>query len=273
MTTANDIIKKIKDENIEYLDLRFTDPRGKMQHVTLHNSQVDEDLFADGAMFDGSSIEGWKAINDSDMVLMPDLDTTYMDPFYSHSTMAVFCDILEPDTGEGYARDPRMTAKAAEAYIKSGGFGDTAYFGPEPEFFIFDDVRFSTDVYDTGFMLDSDELPINTGTEYDAGNMGHRPRMKGGYFPVTPVDSAQDVRSEMLTVLGKMGVEVEKHHHEVGAAQHELSMIFNTLTFKADEVQLYKYAVRQRVFYKVSFLGQTRENLLISQFLLSLIVH
>ena len=243
MTTASDLMKKIKDENVEYLDLRFTDPRGKMQHVTLHHSQVDEDLFADGAMFDGSSIAGWKASNESDMILMPDTETAYMDPFYSHSTMAIFCDILEPDTGEGYDRDPRMTAKRAEAYIKSGGFGDTAYFGPEPEFFVFDDVRFASDPYNTGFKLDSDELPTNTDAEYEAGNMGHRPRMKGGYFPVNPVDSAQDIRSEMLTVLGSMGVEVEKHHHEVAAAQHELSMIFNTLTRKADEVQLYKYAV------------------------------
>ena len=244
MADPKTVLEMIKENDVKYVDFRFTDPRGKMQHVTMHTSQVDEDLFADGAMFDGSSIEGWKAINDSDMVLMPDLDTTYMDPFYAHSTMAIFCDILEPDTGEGYERDPRMTAKRAEAYISSGGFGDTAYFGPEPEFFIFDDVRFNADPYSTGFELDSDELPTNTGTEYEAGNMGHRPRTKGGYFPVNPVDSAQDIRSEMLTVRGKMNVKVEKHHHEVAAAQHELSMLFNTLTRKADEVQLYKYAVQ-----------------------------
>ncbi|MEM9677072.1 MAG: glutamine synthetase beta-grasp domain-containing protein, partial [Pseudomonadota bacterium] len=151
MTTATDLMKTMKDDGVEYLDLRFTDPRGKMQHVTLHSSQVDEDLFADGAMFDGSSIAGWKAINESDMTLMPDLETAYMDPFYAHSTMAIFCDILEPLTGEGYERDPRMTAKRAEAYLKSTGIGDTAYFGPEPEFFIFDDVKFSTDPYKTGF--------------------------------------------------------------------------------------------------------------------------
>ncbi|MEO0636685.1 MAG: type I glutamate--ammonia ligase [Pseudomonadota bacterium] len=240
---AKDILKKIKDEDVKFLDLRFTDPRGKMQHVTFDTSAVDEDLFADGAMFDGSSIAGWKAINESDMTLMPDTDTAFMDPFYAQSTMAIFCDILDPTTSEGYNRDPRMTAKRAEAYIKSGGFGDTAYFGPEPEFFVFDDVKFSADPYKTGFELDSAELPINTDADYEAGNLGHRPRTKGGYFPVNPVDSAQDIRSEMLSVLKEMDVKVEKHHHEVAAAQHELCMVFNTLTRKADETQLYKYAV------------------------------
>ena len=240
---ANDILKQIKDNDVKFLDLRFTDTRGKMQHVTIDTAVVDEDLFADGAMFDGSSIAGWKAINESDMVLMPDTETAYMDPFYAQSTMAIFCDILDPISGEGYERDPRMTAKRAEAYLKSSGMGDTAFFGPEPEFFLFDDVKFSSDPYKTGFELDSVELPTNTDADYEAGNLGHRPRTKGGYFPVNPVDSAQDIRSEMLTVMAEMGVKTEKHHHEVAAAQHELSMIFNTLTRKADEVQLYKYAV------------------------------
>ena len=239
--SANDILKNIKDNEVKFVDLRFTDPRGKMQHVTMETSVVDEDMFADGVMFDGSSIAGWKAINESDMVLMPDTETAHMDPFYAQSTMAIFCDILDPMTGEGYNRDPRMTAKKAEAYVKSGGFGDTAYFGPEPEFFLFDDVKFSTDMYKTGFEVDSVELPTNCDSDYETGNLGHRPRVKGGYFPVNPIDSAQDIRSEMLTVLGEMGVKIEKHHHEVAAAQHELSMLFNTLTFKADEVQLYKY--------------------------------
>ncbi|MEL6946289.1 MAG: type I glutamate--ammonia ligase, partial [Pseudomonadota bacterium] len=184
-----------------------------------------------------------KAINESDMTLMPDTETAYMDPFYARSTMAIFCDILDPMTGEGYERDPRMTAKRAEAYLKETGIGDTAYFGPEPEFFVFDDVKFSTDPYKTGFELDSDELPTNTDADYEVGNLGHRPRTKGGYFPVNPVDSGQDLRSEMLSTMGKMGVKIEKHHHEVAAAQHELSMLFNTMTRKADEVQLYKYAV------------------------------
>ncbi|WP_375565421.1 type I glutamate--ammonia ligase [Oceaniradius stylonematis] len=241
--SASDILKQIKDNDVKFVDLRFSDPRGKLQHVTIDCNVVDEDMFADGIMFDGSSIAGWKAINELDMNLMPDTETAHMDPFYAQSTMAIFCDILDPVSGEGYNRDPRMTAKRAEAYVKSGGFGDTAYFGPEPEFFIFDDVKFNSDPYDTGFQLDSIELPTNTNAEYETGNLGHRPRTKGGYFPVNPIDSAQDIRSEMLTVLAEMGVATEKHHHEVGAAQHELSMLFNTLTRKADEVQLYKYVV------------------------------
>ena len=241
--SASDILKQIKDNDVKFLDLRFTDPRGKLQHVTMDTAVVDEDMFADGVMFDGSSIAGWKAINESDMTLMPDVDTAHMDPFYAQSTMVVLCDILDPVSGEGYNRDPRTTAKRAEAFVKSGGFGDTAYFGPEPEFFIFDDVKFSTDMYKTGFEVDSSELPTNTDSEYETGNLGHRTRVKGGYFPVNPVDSCQDIRSEMLTVLAEMGVKTEKHHHEVAAAQHELSMLFNTLTRKADEVQLYKYVV------------------------------
>jgi glutamine synthetase len=242
--SANDILKQIKDNDVKFVDLRFTDPRGKLQHVTIDVAVVDEDMFSDGVMFDGSSIGGWKAINESDMVLMPDVSSAHMDPFYAQSTMVVICDILDPVSGEGYNRDPRMTAKRAEAYVKSGGFGDTAYFGPEPEFFIFDDVRYNTDPYNTGFSLDSSELPSNTGTEYETGNMGHRPTNKGGYFPVNPVDSCQDMRSEMLTVMAEMGIATEKHHHEVAAAQHELSMIFNTLVAKADETQIYKYVVQ-----------------------------
>ena len=245
MTTASDIVKKIKDEDVKFLDLRFTDPRGKMQHVTMDVGIVDEDMFADGVMFDGSSIAGWKAINESDMTLMPDLETAHTDPFFAHSTMAIFCDILDPISGEGYNRDPRMTAKRAEAYLQSTGTGDTINVGPEAEFFIFDDVRFATDPYNTGFRLDAGELPSNMDAEYEAGNMGHRPRTKGGYFPVPPIDSAQDIRSEMLTTLTEMGVTVEKHHHEVAAAQHELGLLFDTMTRNADKMQIYKYAVHQ----------------------------
>ncbi len=245
MTTASEIMKQIKDNDVKFVDLRFTDPKGKLQHVTMDISAVDEDLFADGIMFDGSSIAGWKAINESDMVLMPDTATAHMDPFFAQSTLVVFCDILEPLTGEAYNRDPRTTAKKAEAYLKSTGIGDTTYFGPEPEFFVFDDVRFNAEPYNTGFQLDSTELPSNAFTEYETGNMAHRPRTKGGYFPVPPVDSIQDMRSEMLTVLAEMGIVVEKHHHEVASAQHELCMVFDTLTRMADKTQIYKYGVHQ----------------------------
>jgi glutamine synthetase len=243
MSTPNDVLKMIKDKDIKFVDVRFTDPRGKMHHMTYDVKHFGEDVFSDGVMFDGSSIAGWKAINESDMILMPDATSAHIDPFYAQSTMAIFCDIIDPVTGEAYNRDPRMTAKKAEAFIKSSGVGDTAYFGPEPEFFIFDDVRFNTDTYNVGFKVDSTELGINTGTEYESGNLGHRPRLKGGYFPVNPIDSAQDIRGEMLSVMTEMGMNVEKHHHEVAAAQHELAMIFNTLTAKADEVQKYKYVV------------------------------
>ncbi len=244
MATADEVLKKIKDEDIKYVDLRFTDPRGKLQHVTIDAKLVDQDTFADGIMFDGSSIAGWKAINESDMNLMPDTASAHIDPFYAQTTLAIFCDILEPVTGEAYGRDPRMTAKNAEAYMKSTGIGDTVTFGPEAEFFIFDDVRFSSEPYNTGFKLDSIELPSNTGTEYEMGNLGHRPRTKGGYFPVNPVDSCQDIRSEMLSVMADMGVVTEKHHHEVGAAQHELGIKFDTLTTIADHLQIYKYVVQ-----------------------------
>ena len=245
MTTASDILKQIKDNDVKFVDIRFTDPRGKMQHVTMDVGVVDEDMFADGIMFDGSSIAGWKAINESDMVLMPDTDTVHTDPFFAQSTLAIMCDVLDPITGEPYDRDPRSTSKKAEAYVNASGIGDTIYVGPEAEFFVFDDVRFSVDPYDTGFRLDSSELPSNTGSEYEVGNLGHRPRTKGGYFPVPPVDSAQDMRSEMLTVMAEMGVTVEKHHHEVAAAQHELGLMFDTMTRNADKMQIYKYVVHQ----------------------------
>ena len=241
--TAADVLKMIADDDIQYVDLRFTDPRGKMQHVTQHVDTIDEDVFADGLMFDGSSIAGWKAINESDMVLMLDPTSVHVDPFYAQSTVGIFCDIIDPGTGEGYSRDPRMTAKKAEAYVSQTGVGDTITMGPEAEFFIFDDVKFSAEPYNTGFKLDSSELPINSDTDYEMGNMGHRPRMKGGYFPVNPIDSCQDLRGEMLSTMREMGVSVEKHHHEVASAQHELGIKFDTMTKIADHLQLYKYAV------------------------------
>jgi glutamine synthetase len=245
MTTAKEVLQRIKDEDIKYVDLRFTDPKGKWQHVTFDIALVDEDMFSEGTMFDGSSIAGWKAINESDMLLMPDPSTATMDPFFSASTLVIVCDVLEPMTGEPYNRDPRGIAKKAEAFLKTTGIGDTAYFGPEAEFFVFDDVRFKADPYNTGFVLDSIELPSNQDTPYEGGNLGHRVRTKGGYFPVPPVDSAQDMRGEMLAAMAAMGVKVEKHHHEVASAQHELGMKFGTLTTMADHLQIYKYAIHQ----------------------------
>lgn len=241
--SAQDVLKTIKEEDIKYVDFRFTDPRGKWQHVTFDVSMVDEDMFADGTMFDGSSIAGWKAINESDMVLMPDPSTAQLDPFFAAPTLSIVCDVLEPGTGESYSRDPRGIARKAEAFLASTGIGDTVFIGPEAEFFVFDDVRFKADPYNTGFKLDSSELPTNGDREYEGGNMGHRIPTKGGYFPVPPLDSCQDMRGEMLAAMQSMGVTVEKHHHEVASAQHELGTKFNTLTLTGDEMQIYKYCI------------------------------
>jgi glutamine synthetase len=243
MKSAKDVLKFIKENDVKYVDFRFTDPRGKWQHMTYDVSIVDEDLLDEGLMFDGSSIAGWKAINESDMLLKPDFSTLIVDPFFAANTISISCDVLDPITGKPYNRDPRSIAKAAEGYLKSTGIGDTVYFGPEAEFFIFDDVRFKADPYNTGFKLDSIELPTNGDTEYEGGNMGHRVRTKGGYFPVPPVDSAQDMRGEMLAAMAAMGVTVEKHHHEVASAQHELGMKFNTLVTMGDQMQIYKYCI------------------------------
>ena len=239
-----EIIKKLHDEDIKYVDLRFTDPRGKLQHVTFDRSEVNEDFFEDGIMFDGSSIAGWKAINESDMVLKPDPNAMFMDPFYQQPTMILLCDVLEPGTGEAYNRDPRTTAKKAESFLASTGIGDTAYIGPEAEFFIFDDVRYTTGQAETSYSIDSEEMTQNSGRHYEGGNMGHRPGPKGGYFPVNPVDTCQDMRTEMLSVLEELGLKPEKHHHEVAPAQHELGMKFDTLTTMADRMQMYKYTVK-----------------------------
>jgi glutamine synthetase len=241
--TASDILKRIKEEEIEWVDVRFTDPKGKWQHLTMVSSVIGEDELTDGLMFDGSSIEGWKAINESDMILKPDLDAVYIDPFSATPMMILFCDIVEPSTGQLYARDPRSTAKRAEAYLKTTGIGDTVYVGPEAEFFMFDDVRWDNTYASSYYHIDDVELPTNTGTKYDSGNLGHRPRAKGGYFPVAPVDSATDIRGEMVSTMLEMGLPCDKHHHEVAAAQHELGLTFGTLTTTADRMQIYKYVV------------------------------
>ena len=244
MTTSSDILTEIKEKEVKYVDVRFTDIRGKMQHVTFDIDLVDDDFLNDGTMFDGSSIAGWKAINESDMKLRPDLASAYIDPFYQQTTLCLTCDVLNPDTNEPYNRDPRSIARKALTYTQAAGVGDTVYFGPEAEFFVFDDVRWSTAPHDTGYSYDSSELPVNTGKEYPEGNMGHRPGPKGGYFPVNPVDSAQDLRGEMLAVMGELGMQPEKHHHEVAPAQHELGLKFSDLITMADRLQLYKYVVQ-----------------------------
>ena len=241
--SADKMLKTISDENVEYVDIRFTDPRGKLQHVTVMSGQVDGDFIDEGFMFDGSSIAGWKSIEASDMKLMIDTDSAYIDPFYAEKTLCVHCSVVEPDTGEAYERDPRGTAEKAEAYLKSSGIGDVAYMGPEAEFFLFDNVRFSNEMNKVSFEVDALDASWNTDTDYEMGNTGHRPGVKGGYFPVNPIDDGQDIRSEMLSTMKRLGMKVDKHHHEVASCQHELGLIFDSLTKQGDELQKYKYVI------------------------------
>ncbi len=243
MSDTKTVLEMMSDHDVKYVDFRFTDPRGKWQHVAQHVSTVDEDMLNDGIMFDGSSIAGWKAINESDMALKPDLSTAVMDPFAAQPQLILFCDVLEPSTMQPYNRDPRTTAKKAISYMESLGVGDTAVFGPEAEFFVFDDVRFAVDMNHSFFRFESEEGPYMAGEPFEEGNVGHRPGIKGGYFPVPPVDSGTDLRAEMVTVIGEMGVKVEKHHHEVAPSQHELGIKFDTLVSCADNMQIYKYVV------------------------------
>lgn len=239
------VLTMIKENDVKFVDLRFTDTKGKEQHITIPVSQIDADFFEDGKMFDGSSIAGWKGINESDMVLMPDVSTAVIDPFYEDATINVRCDILEPATLQGYDRDPRSIAKRAEEFLKSSGIADTVIVGPEPEFFLFDDVRFGTPMSGSFVHIDDIEAAWNSGKRYEDGNKGHRPGVKGGYFPVPPVDSSQDIRSQMCLIMEQLGLVVEAHHHEVATAgQNEIACRFNTLTKKADEVQIYKYVVQ-----------------------------
>jgi glutamine synthetase len=235
----------IKENEVRYVDLRFSDTKGKEQHVTIPASTVEEDMFEDGKMFDGSSIAGWKHINESDMILMPDASTAVMDPFFDDATLILRCDIIEPADMQGYERDPRSIAKRAEAYMKSTGIADTALFGPENEFFVFDDVRWGTTMQGSFFKVDSEEAGWNSEKVYEDGNIGHRPGVKGGYFPVPPVDSLQDLRSAMCNTLEDMGLVVEVHHHEVATAgQCEIGVKFGTLVKKADEVLTLKYVIQ-----------------------------
>ena len=243
MTTYADIRKMIEENDVEYIDVRFTDPRGKLQHLAMCEHAMDEDAFNEGILFDGSSIAGWKAINESDMLLVPDMDTAVMDPFTAQPQLIIFCDVKDPITGEFYSRDPRGTAKKAEQFVKDSGVGTDVFFGPEAEFFMFDDVRFSVEMNRSFFEFYSEEGPYASGDEMEGGNMGHRPGVKGGYFPVNPIDQSGDIRAEMTSTLLAMGVDMDKHHHEVAPSQHELGMTFDHLTRVADKLQLYKYVV------------------------------
>ena len=243
MSAAN-VLKMIKDQDIQFVDFRFTDTKGKEQHVSVPAAMADEDMFDEGKMFDGSSIAGWKGINESDMILMPDADSAVIDPFLQDTTLLLRCDVIEPTTMQGYDRDPRTIAKRGEAYLKSTGIGDAAYFGPEAEFFIFDSVRWSNDISGAAYEIESKEAAWSSDRDYEEGNIGHRPGVKGGYFPVPPVDAMQDVRSAMCLAMADMGLQVEVHHHEVGTAgQGEIGTRFDTLVAKADQLQVYKYCV------------------------------
>jgi glutamine synthetase len=243
MSDVQTVMKMIEENDVKYVDFRFTDPRGKWQHTAQYITTIDEETLTEGIMFDGSSIAGWKAINESDMILKPDLSSAVMDPFTAQPQLILFCDILEPSTGQPYDRDPRSICKKALSYMESLGIGDTAYFGPEAEFFVFDDVKWSTNQEFMAYKIDSEEDPYNSFADFEDGNTGHRPATKGGYFPVAPVDSGTDMRAEMVSVMVEMGLDMEKHHHEVAPSQHELGIKFDTLVRTADTMQKYKYCV------------------------------
>ncbi|MEM7795658.1 MAG: type I glutamate--ammonia ligase [Cyanobacteria bacterium P01_C01_bin.118] len=243
--TAAEVLQMIKDQDIQMIDLKFIDLPGIWQHLTVHRSQIDESSFTDGVAFDGSSIRGWKAINESDMSMVPDPTTAWIDPFMKEPTLSMVCSIKEPRTGEWYDRCPRVIAQKALNYLKSSGIGDTAYFGPEAEFFIFDDVRFDTTANSSYYYVDTVEGRWNTGREEEGGNLGYKPGYKGGYFPVSPTDTSQDMRTEMLLTMADCGVPIEKHHHEVATGgQCELGFRFGEMIQAADWLMTYKYCIK-----------------------------
>ncbi|MBH1961163.1 MAG: type I glutamate--ammonia ligase [Rhodocyclales bacterium] len=242
--TPQDVLKLVEEKEVRFVDFRFTDTRGKEQHVGVPVSAFSLDKFEDGHAFDGSSVAGWKGIQASDMQLMPDANSAYIDPFMDETTLVLTCDVVEPADGKGYDRDPRSIAKRGEAYLKSSGIGDTAYFGPEPEFFIFDSVEWKVDMSGSYCKIFSEEAAWATADKFEGGNTGHRPTVKGGYFPVPPVDSLNDIRAQMCIALEACGVPVEVHHHEVATAgQCEIGTVFNTLVRRADQTQILKYIV------------------------------
>jgi glutamine synthetase len=243
MADTKKVLEMMKEHDAKYVDFRFTDPRGKWQHLAHHVRTINDEFLNEGVPFDGSSIAGWKAINESDMLLVPDCATAVLDPFAAQTSVIIFCDVHEPLTGQPYGRDPRSIAKKAEQHLVSTGIGDTAYFGPEAEFFVFDDVRYDSSMNGAMYEIDSEEGPYVSAKKYPDGNTGHRPPVKGGYFPVPPVDSQSDLRAEMLSVMFDMGLQVEKHHHEVAPSQNELGFLYSTLVQTADNMQIYKYVV------------------------------
>lgn len=242
--SINDVLKTFEVNEVKFVDLRFTDTRGKEQHISVPVSCATEELFTQGKMFDGSSVEGWRNINDSDMILIPDIETAVLDPFASETTLNIRCDVIDPQTKQAYERDPRAIAKRAENYLKASGIADVCYFGPEPEFFIFDDVRWQIAMNTAFYSIDSEEAAWNSGKVFESGNLGHRPSIKGGYFPVPPVDSSQDIRAAMCLAMEEMGLVIEAHHHEVATSnQNEITTKFSSLVKKADELQILKYVV------------------------------
>ncbi|BAU42737.1 type I glutamate--ammonia ligase [Leptolyngbya sp. O-77] len=245
MTTPQEVLSRIKDQGIKLIDLKFIDLPGIWQHLTVYENQIDESSFTDGVAFDGSSIRGWKAINESDMSMVLDPNTAWIDPFMAEPTLSVICSIKEPRTGEPYSRCPRVIAQKAIDYLTATGIGDTAFFGPEAEFFIFDDVRFDQNQHEGYYYVDSIEGRWNSGRKEEGGNLGYKPRYKEGYFPVAPTDTSQDMRSEMLLTMAKCGVPIEKHHHEVATGgQCELGIRFDTLVQSADNLMIYKYVIK-----------------------------
>ena len=239
-----DVLEMVQEKKVKFVDFRFTDTKGKEQHVSIPASALDNDTFVEGKMFDGSSIAGWQGSNESDMILMPDSSSAVLDPFLQDTTLLLRCDVIEPSTMKGYERDPRSIAKKAEAYLKSTGIGDAAYFGPEAEFFVFDSVTWANEISGASYHIESNEAAWSSSRDFEDGNTGHRPSVKGGYFPVPPVDSLQDVRSAMCLAMADMGLNVEVHHHEVGTAgQGEIGTRYDTLVAKADQLQTYKYCV------------------------------